>query len=196
MAYQCLCRAQTYRLEGCVGSVLGRSDGETTTCPECATNEPGSNYQVRTMKQPQHASLPLTIKFVVDPGQTIGAEPELCIGGHTYKFMSVVFGNGVHFKCNVVLNDTWYHYDGMGMPSLEQDASDFPLIPRMARIDRNLDTHMTPPPPASGYTPISYRYVRKNAGHLQPVEIHDSEVEFIPQEQQFTSMWRLLVNGY
>jgi hypothetical protein len=176
-------------LSDVLGSLIGRSDGETTNCKICSEREPGSTYQIHWQKDPRFTLLPLALNFVVDPHQTVPAEEVISFGGENYTLMSVVFGNGAHFKCNVLFRKTWFHYDGMGI------TNDNGPKERMVRIDtRDTTDHMTPPAPAEGYNPIAYKYIRTDPKTLDSVIIKD--LESVPSDKQFNNMWRLLLTGY
>lgn len=172
-----------------LGSLFSRSDGETTDCKVCRENNPDTAYQVTWHKSPEYALMPLTLDFVVDPHQTVPAEDFIFFGGTNYTLVSVVFGNNVHFTCNILLRNAWYHYDGLGMPSTDNRK------PRLVRMYPNGSVnHMTPPPPATGYTPIAYKYVRSVPTSLDQQTIPD--VDQLPTDKQFNNMWRLMESGY
>lgn len=171
-------------------TLLGRSEGETTTCTQCSHDEPGSAYQVHWVKDPQYAKLPISLKFVVDPEQTVPAATRIFFGGLDYTLLSVVFGNGNHFKTNLVFRGNWYHYDSIGFK--DPNA----IVHREVRIGliHPPFDHMVPSKPSLGYVPVAYRYIRTDATTMSSVELPD--VDKIPSDLQFNSMWRLLVDAY
>lgn len=188
------CHARKHEnLTAVMETFVGRSDGETTDCKKCGKE--GFSFQVHWNKEPDMTRLPVSLKFIVDPHQTVPAELVLEVCGVFYTLLSVVFGDGRHFKCNIVLNELWYHYDSLGFPEKRQKNDNYPTVPRLVRIEPS-NNHMTPPHPATKYKPIAYRYVRRNASTLDTVTLDDALVEDFPRELQFNSMWRLLVNGY
>jgi hypothetical protein len=175
-----------------MGSLLGRTDGETTDCPKCAA-ESQKCYQITWMKEPEKAKLPLALEFAVDPNQLVQAEAQINVGGLQYTLLAVVFGDGNHFTCNVLLHEYWFHYDGLGFhcrvdpdQTAKGAAGKYPAIPRMVRAQ----DHMTPPPPGDGFSPVVYRYIRCDATHLGPVSAPDPSK--IPTHFQFNNMWRLM----
>jgi hypothetical protein len=178
-----------------VETLLGLSDGETSNCPACSKAQPGTCFQESCNKIPNNALLPISLEFNVDPNSSVPVEPELCIGGLGYTLLAVVFGNGKHFKCNIVLGAQWYHYDDIGMDTngLHQPNSNTPKRHRLVRIAEPC-TFLTPPSPALGYKPIAYRYTRHDNTTINP--LHLSNPGVIHTGLQFNSMWRLLVDGY
>ena len=174
-------------------TLLGRADGETTNCKVCAEKYPGTEFQEFRERLPQFSLLPLSMEFNVDPGSTIVAEPTMDIGGLKYTLLAVVFGNGVHFKCNILLRQWWYHYDDMGIDVETPNNSQVPSPPRLVRMTTQT-TPMTPPPPVAGFKRISYRYIRENTTTVDPIEM--TNWQCIGTGVQFNSMWRLLVDGY
>jgi hypothetical protein len=169
-------------------TLLGRSDGETMECKICTKDEPQSVYQATWNKDVREARMPVCLELEVDPGQTIPANDKLDVGGLEYTLLSVVFANGGHFNCNVMLDGRWYHYDGLGMV-LEDGTTHL-----LRRIDSMKDNYMTPPQGEGQYTPISYRYMRMENTTLSPVKLPDQGS--VPTDVQFNNMWRLLQDGY
>ena len=49
---------------------------------------------------------------------------------------------------------------------------------------------MKPPPPAVGFKPVVYRYVRTGATTLHPIKL--TNAASVPTETQFNSMLRLV----
>jgi hypothetical protein len=171
-----------------VETLLGRSDGETTNCTICCKAHPGTCYQESSEKIPANALLPISLEFNVDPDSRVPVERELCIGGLGYTLLAVVFGNGMHFKCNIVLYDQWYHYDDLGLVIKNSLTNHF-----LVRISAP-SSFLTPPPPMMGFKPIVYRYMRHDISTITP--LHLSTPDVIHKGLQFNSMWRLLVQGY
>ena len=175
-------------------TVLGRTEGETTECTECASKLHKS-FQITLQKTPSLSTLPLALEINVDPDQLVLAEPFFNIGGTKYTLLSVVFGNGAHFTCNVMLRGLWYHYDGLGMPSRQDDSrgtydNGMPDMPVLVRAYE----YMQAPPSESEddeYRAIAYRYFREGGKMLQPSPIEKPHV--LPTDLQFNSMWRLFL---
>jgi hypothetical protein len=184
-----LSHARPHRsLGGVMESLLGRTEGETTECTICQSKY-GKSYQVTWEKKPATSRVPLVLEFKVDPDQKLHAEERLEFAGMTYDLVAIVFGNGRHFKCNMLLRNLWYHYDDMGMPSkapAQLPAGNVPRIPRMVRAQKRL----SPPPPFGGFRPISYRYVRVGAAQVDPAVLSNDSI--LPNDLQFNSMWRLM----
>ena len=174
-------------MQDVMGTLLGRTDGETTECSECFKNTGGS-YQITWHKDPSLSLLPLSLEFELDPSLKVHAEELLTIGGIEYRLLAVVFGDGNHFKCNVNLGNKWYHYDCTGILTRSllnpSDSVPVPLIMPFG------DRYMEPPRPVGDYKPIAYRYLRKNATTLDPTPMTD--VSSLPSDLQFNNMWRLL----
>jgi hypothetical protein len=171
-----------------VETLLGRSDGETTNCTTCCQTQPGTCFQESSEKIPKNALLPISLEFNVDPDSSVPVERELCIGGLGYTLLAVVFGNGMHFKCNIVLCDVWYHYDDLGLVINNSMTNHF-----LVRITAP-STFLTPPPLELGFKPIVYRYIRHDISTITPLLLSTPDV--IHTGLQFNSMWRLLVQGY
>jgi hypothetical protein len=180
-------------LEDVVETLLGRSDGETSNCPTCSKTHPGTSYQISWEKYPSLSMLPLCLEYTVDPDSNVPVSEKLNIGGLEYTLLAIVFGDGGHFKCNVLLRDNWYHYDDLGFAISVPKTGNNPSPPRLVRINHP-DTFSTTPPPTGGFKPISYRYIRDDISTMEPVVMPRSES--ITKTLQFNSMWRLLVQGY
>ena len=180
-----------------VQTMIGRTEGETKSCNQCTVRYPGSAFQTKSVKRPDHTMMPLSLEFAVDPHQIMHAAQEITVGGLRYTLLAVVFGNNAHFTCNVKLDGVWYHYDGMGIrsaPRPKQENLTYPRIPRLVRAETILDV-----PDKDGankkYTPVSYRYIREtDAAALKPVYL--KAVDEVHTETQFSNMWRLFVEGY
>ena len=175
-------------------TVLGRTEGETTECADCAAKL-NKSFQITWEKLPSLSTLPMSLEIQVDPDQLVSAEATFVIAGTTYTLLSVVFGNDVHFTCNVMLRDSWYHYDGLGMSIRRDSASQnsgngMPNVPRLCRAYN----YMTAPPSdcSNGtYRAIAYRYFREGATMLVPEKIQ--EPARLPSDLQFNSTWRLFL---
>ena len=183
----------TYKLHKSLGDVLesliGRTDGETTECVSCFKSQKLRSYQITHKKDPGGSRLPLFLLFQTDPGHKVVANETIKVGDAHYSLKAVVFGNGTHYKCNVVLNRKWFNYDGMGMRSKKQHLSlDFPRVPRLARISAP-DTFMTPPERTKDYNAIAYKYVRTAPGVMGPMDI--ANIDSIASDTQFNNMSRL-----
>ena len=172
-----------------MGTEMGRSEGETTECQKCATDLRKS-HQITWKKVPAMSKLPLALEINIDPDQVVRPEESFTIGGTEYKLLSIVFADGKHFKCNIVLAGKWYHYDDLGMRSrVCPGAHQTPQLPRVPRLVR-CHEYLAPPPPARRFNPIVFRYAKVNATALQPDVIRDPGG--IPTDLHFSSMWRLL----
>jgi hypothetical protein len=172
-----------------VGSILGRTDGETIECKSCFANTK-KTYQITFQKNPAVTLLPLFLDFEMDPSLSLSAERILVVGDTRYILMGVVFGNGSHFKCNVYFKKTWYHYDSCGQRSKTQTDNDrMPTLPRMTRISMIHHTsYMTPPEANKEYHAISFRYIRKQIDTLGLEAVDGSG---LPLDLQFNNMSRL-----
>ena len=128
----------------------------------------------------------MSLVFEVDPDLQIPAEESFEVGGIGYKLLAVVFGDGSHFKCNVLLADTWYHYDDRTCRLRDNKPTQVsPLFLPITQGD-----HMKLPQPAVGFKPVVYRYVRMGATTLDPIKL--TNAARVPTETQFNSMLRLV----
>ena len=171
-----------------VGTLLGRTDGETTECPVCYAVDQ-SSYQVTMVKDPTTSTIPLFLEFEICPTLTMRAHGKITVGDDEYTLMGVVFVNGSHFKCNVRMSDGWYHYDDLGMRTLKQHhAHKGPATPRFVRVSTP-NSYMTPPENDFDYSPVSYRYMRKTFRSLSQ---HAVTAHLLPSDLQFNNMSRLM----
>ena len=171
-----------------MGTLVGRTDGETTDCKTCFEVD-RSCYQLTHYKNPNDTVVPLFLEFDIDPALTMPAEKIMTVGNDKYILMGVVFGDGNHFKCNVLMDKMWYHYDDLGMNTLKQDENkNRPAVPRMTRLARET-SHMTPPELDMKYKPISFRYMRMTVEYLGLQAVCSTT---IPRDLQFNNMSRLM----
>jgi hypothetical protein len=175
-------------LSDVVGTLVGRTDGETIDCQKCFDRD-GSCYQITQVKNPEKTLMPLFLEFDITPDLNMPAQRSIKIGHTQYILMAVVFHGNNHYKCNVLLDFQWYHYDGMGMTSIPHDThKNYPKLARMSRIVRP-HTFMTPPEDNSQFKPTSYRYMRKQMDSMSPQPI---QTDTIPTDYQFNNMKRLM----
>ena len=183
----CTCMVHK-NLADVAGTLVGRTDGETIDCRTCYAHDK-SCYQVTQIKHPDTTLLPLFLEFEIDPVLTLPAEKQIIVGSTKYTLMGVVFHGDNHYICNVLMDNLWYHYDGMGMKSISVDETKpWPKVPRMSRIVKP-NTFMTPPEKRTNFRPVSYRYMRKEKKSLGHEAV---DVERIPTDYQFDNMKRLM----
>ena len=157
-----------------LATVIARSDSTLTMCKRC------NDSVVEATKLPDQARLPASLALQVAFTQ-IPVEEHFSLGGVGYSLISIVFGNGTHFICNVKIRGYWYHYDDMGIRGCAPPPGDS-RVPNPPRLVRTSASFLTPSSPA-GYKPVTLRYIRDNTETLEAVPMVSPAD--VPNQKQF-----------